>query len=111
MTSDYLKRLDIQGHLRVMAALRRWDPIGVYGSGSTCPDDEYDAYSVPVVNLLDAGAPKEKIVQYLQSVVVDRMEIGFDRPHTEKIVEELMAFWPAWKKQLKELGPDHILEE
>jgi hypothetical protein len=38
------------------------------------------------------------------------MEIGFNRPHTEKIVEELMAFWPVWKKQLKELGPHHILE-
>ena len=104
MTSDYLKRLDTQGHLKVMEALRKWDPIGVYGPGSGCPDDEYDAYSGPVVSLLDSGAPKEKIVQYLRSVCVERMEIGFDRPRAEKIVEELMAFWPTWKKQLKELG-------
>ena len=49
MDSDYLKRLDVQGHLKVKEALRKWDPIGVYGPGSRWPDDEYDAYSGPVV--------------------------------------------------------------
>jgi len=111
MTSEYLKRLDVQGHIRVKEALRRWDPIGVYGPGSTCPDDEYDSYSVPIMSLLDSGAPKERIVEYLRSVCVEHMEIGFDRPLTERIVEELLAFWPVWKQQMKELGPHHLIDE
>ena len=30
MTSDYLKRLNVQGHHKVKEALRKWDPIGVF---------------------------------------------------------------------------------
>jgi hypothetical protein len=110
MTSDYLKRLDVQGYLRVQEALRKWDPIGVC-PGSGAPADEYDSYAAPIVRMLDGGASKEEIMKYLKSICVERMEIGFDRTHSEEIVGELLAFWPLWKKQLAELGSGHIIEE
>ena len=110
MTSEYLKRLGAQGHFQVKAALRKWDPIGVYAEGHDWPDDEYDGYSATVVRLLDSGVPKEEIVKYLRAVCVNSIEMPFDQSHTERIVEELLAFWPAWKAKVRELGPDHVDE-
>ena len=110
MTSDYLKRLGAQGHLKVKEALRKWDPIGVYGMDSTWPDDEYDGYSGAVVGFLDQGSPKEEILRYLERVCVERMEIPFDRARASSVVEELVVFWPKWRKELKELGPHYIPE-
>ena len=111
MTSDYLKRLGAQGHLKVKQALRRWDPIGVYEGGGDWPDDEYDGYSAPVVRLLDVGAPKEEVMKYLRAVCVNSLEMPFDAAHTAPLVDELLAFWPKWKKEVQQLGPEHILEE
>lgn len=99
--SDYLMRPDAQGHLKVMEALRKWDPIGVFGADSDWPSDEYDAYAAPVVSYLDRGASKEVIVKYLEDVCVKRMEVSFDRSRAEVIVDELLVFWSKWKKQLK----------
>ncbi len=103
MTSDYLKQLGAQGHLKVKEALRKWDPIGVYGPGSTCPDDEYDGYSGAVVGFLDHGSPKEEILRYLERVSVEHLEMSFDRARASAVIKELLVFWP----QLKELGPHH----
>ena len=44
----------------------------------------------------------KKIVQYLQSVCSERMEIEFNRSRAEAIAGELLVFWPAWKRQVKE---------
>lgn len=110
MTSDYLKRLDVQGHLKVKEALRKWDPIGVYGPNSNWPDDEYDGYSGTVVELIDRGASKDEIVKYLERVCVQHMEMPVDRARAETVVEEVLAFWPVWKKELKEKGPLHLIE-
>lgn len=111
MASDYLKRLDVQGHLRVKDALRKWDPIGVYSIGADWPDDEYDAYSGPVVSLLDSGASRDAIVSYLERICVHHIGVGFDGARTEVVVDELLQFWPSWKQKVRELGPNHIDEE
>lgn len=110
MSSDYLKRLDVQGYLRVKRALVEWDPTGVLDAVSDWPDDEYDAYTAPVVRLLDQGASKEEILTYLRICCEEAMCVGFDHPKASRIVDELIAFWPQWKKQLHELGPDHQVE-
>jgi GNAT superfamily N-acetyltransferase len=104
VTSDYLKRLGAQGHLKVKEVLRKWDPIGVYGPGGDGPDDEYDAYSAPVVAMLDHGASKGEIVSYLEKVCVEHIEVGFDRKHTEALVDELLTFWSGWKQRVREFG-------
>ncbi len=110
MKSEYLKRLGAQGHLRVKQALRDWDPIGVYSDGDDWPDDEYDSYSGPVVALLDAGADRGRIIAYLKRVCEVTIGVGFDRPRTEKMVDELLLFWPEWKRRLRELGEESLVE-
>ena len=86
------------------------DPIGVYGPGSNWPDDEYDGYSFAVVDLIDRGAAKEEIVKYLERVCVQHMELPFDRTRTETVIDEVLAFWPTWQKELEEKGPLHLIE-
>lgn len=75
MASDYLKQVGAQGHLKVKEVLRKWDPIGVYYPGSTCPDDEYDSYSGAVVDFLDHGSPKVEILRYLDGPARARLLI------------------------------------
>ena len=109
MTSEYLKRLDVQGHLKVQEALRKWDPIGVISDPSK-PDDEYDMYAGPIIAMLDAGMPRAKLVDYLEEICTSRIEVAFDRRHAETIVDELIEFWPLWKAKLRDLGPHFIVE-
>ncbi len=50
-----------------------WDPLGVRGIKEAA--DEYDMYAPRVLEMLKADAPAEQIVEYLTSVVRDRMEL------------------------------------
>lgn len=109
MNSDYLRRLDVQGHLKVMEALRKWDPIGVFKIDPAWPADEYDGYSGPLVTMLDAHTPKQKMVNYLERICVEHICVSFDRDHTEKILDELIEFWPRWKKDLRERGSQTLI--
>lgn len=99
--SDFLKRPNVQRHLRVSEALRRWDPIGVYGLGEDCPEDEYASYELPVIGRLNAGHSRERIVQYLIDVQTQYM--GLDAPRDlsklEQIVDELIEFWKQTRSQ------------
>jgi hypothetical protein len=95
MTSEYLQRLDVQGHLRVRAALLEWNPIG-----APVPPDEYDMYTVPVVRMLDANRPRAEIISYLRSICVERMECSFNELTGGKVVNDLFAFWPDWKARV-----------
>lgn len=88
--SEYLRMPQNQAHLKVMEVLRRWDPIGVI---SDTNQDEYDAYSVPIVRMLDAGATADQVMDYMRWVVIERMEIGFDEPRSRSCAEELVAYW------------------
>jgi hypothetical protein len=45
--------------------------------------DEYDTYAPKVLELLDQGAPNERIADYLTSVVRDRMELPVKRERDE----------------------------
>jgi hypothetical protein len=90
--SDYLNMPQNQPHLKVMAVLRRWDPIGVI-----CEDnqDEYDSYSGYIVGMLDRGATVDDVVEYMRWVVTNRMGIRFDEPHSRDCAEELMRYWQS----------------
>ena len=106
MTSEYLRRIDVQGHLRVCEALREWDPIGC-----GVPPDEYDGYAPQVVRLLDAGAPKNEIVAYLRDICVGHMGCVFDQGRAEKIVDDLLAYWPPWKEKVRAMKLSDGLEK
>jgi len=92
--SDYLNMPQNQPHLKVMAVLRRWDPIGVISEQN---QDEYDSYSVDVVRLLDRGATVDDIVDYMRWVVTERMCIKFNEPHSRDCAEELVNYWRSRK--------------
>jgi hypothetical protein len=97
MSSEYLQRLDVQGYLRVREALHEWNPIGC-----DVPPDEYDAYVPQVMGLLDNNGSKEAIVTYLRGICVERMDCIFDQVRAEKIVSDLLVFWPPWREEVKQ---------
>ncbi len=97
MESEYLKRPDAKGHLKVLDALRRWDPIGVYGPGSTWPDDEYDMYAPAIIRMLDAGITARDLAQHLKSIAIDMMGLSGDDKMNFAIAQELVSFWKEWK--------------
>ena len=94
--SEYLSMSYNQPHLKVMAVLRRWDPIGVIGEDN---QDEYDGYSVDVVRLRDRGATVDDIVDYMRWAVTDRMGIAFAEPHSRDCAEELVNYWRSRKSE------------
>ena len=69
--SEYLHRPDVQGHLKIMELLRKWDPIGVYYPGSDCPLDEYDGYSATIVRMLDAGVSEKELFKHLYQIKLE----------------------------------------
>ena len=90
---DYLSMPRNQPHLKVMAVLRRWDPISVISEDH---QDEYDGYSGEVVRLLDQGATVDEIVGYMRWVVTERMGISaFDEPHGRDCAQELVDYWSS----------------
>ena len=107
MDSEYVRRPDAKGHLKVMELLREWDPIGVI-----CDDnqDEYDGYSPTIVLMLDAGVSEEQLYQYLKRLVTGHMGIGCDCRKTREIARLLVDFWKEWKAEPLP-GPDPLSEE
>jgi len=92
--SEYLDMPQNQPHLKVMAVLRRWDPIGVISEEN---QDEYDSYSVQIVHMLDRGASIDDIVEYMRWVVTERIGIRFNEPHSRDCAEELVSYWQSRK--------------
>ena len=86
--SDYLSMPQNQPHLKVMAVLRRWDPIGVISEDN---QDEYDSYSVDIVRLLDRGATVDDVVDYMRWAVTERMGLAFDEWHSRDCAEVVIG--------------------
>jgi hypothetical protein len=95
--SEYLKRPDAQGHLRVMEVLRRWDPIGVFTIDPNWSSDEYDSYSPQIVRMLDGGCTAGELAQHLAWIQTDRMAITPDKKRDLEIASELVEWWKRWK--------------
>lgn len=95
---DYVGRRDAFGHMRVLDLLREWDPIGVYGPGSGCPDDEYDSYATGIMALLDRGASAREIAEHLSSIVESSMELRDTDPQRHQATAgHLINVWSGWK--------------
>src|SRR5260370_42188207 len=52
----------------VCAALREWDPIGVFPNWPDGPADEYDSYAPHIVTLLRSGANQTEIADELERI-------------------------------------------
>ncbi len=48
-----------------------WDPIGV--GGIIEARNEYDSYALPLLEMLERGAPDEEVADYLTSIEANRM--------------------------------------
>ncbi len=97
--SDYLKRPDAAGYLKVLEALREWDPIGVLSPDSDCPRDEYDGFAPEIVRLLDAGTTADHLAGVLRRIAEENMGVKSDPAKDARIAAELVAFWEVWKNQ------------
>jgi len=95
--SEYLKRPDAKGYLRVRDALRRWDPIGVFRFDADWPEDEYDGYIAPIVRLLDRGVTAEGLANVLEHIATESMGVRADPERDRAIAKELVDFWEEWK--------------
>lgn len=89
--SDYLDTPRSRPHLKVMAVLRRWDPIGVIDEDN---QDKYDGYSAEMVRLLDRGATVDDLVRHMRRIVTHRMGMRyFDESHSRDCARELVENW------------------
>jgi len=101
--SEYLRRPDLQGHLKVQEVLRDWDPIGVDPNTTPGAFDEYDSYAGPIMAELNGGADVEHMVDWLRRSATEHMGLNdFDEGQARRLMQELKKWWIAWKDQLEQ---------
>ena len=76
------------------AAIRKilhqdWDPIGC-----GVPEDEYDSYLWPVLRLLQDGAAREDIADYLRTAARESMSCNVPEQRLSIVLDKLMALRP-----------------
>ncbi len=67
-----------------------WDPIGC-----GVPEDEYDSYLWPVLRLLQDGAPREAVADYLRTAATDSMSCTVPEQRLSLVLDKLMALRTA----------------
>ena len=88
--SEYLKRKDAKGHLKVLEVLNKWDPIGVYPGF----DDEYNSYAPQLIRLLDAGGTVDHVMVWMKDIAKNHMGLSyFDKKLSQQCAQELVDFW------------------
>ena len=94
--SEYPRRPDAKGHLRVLKLLREWDPIGVI---SKTHQNEYDTYAPRLIRLLDARCTPNRLAEELQSIRTTNMALPESpiTPSEERLAENLVHWWTHWK--------------
>lgn len=71
----------------------QFDPIGVLGPDSDCPDDEYDSYVIPTLQLLNEGADFKEMKDYVRYIVEDYIGlVGLSEPYIDGFVKKLLAW-------------------
>jgi len=81
------------------ALWHKWDPIGVFHpADSDWPDDEYDAYLAPCLELLERRGSIYELTNYLSYVVVHGMGLGGARSSLEQFAREMVSWYEAtWR--------------
>jgi hypothetical protein len=93
LKSEYLKRPDAQRHLKVLAVLREWDPIGAISESN---QDEYDSYAPELIRMLDAGASTQFVADWLITLATGHIGLSYvDKQHTKNCAKTLVNFWAA----------------
>ena len=102
--SEYLRRPDAKGHMKVLELLRKWDPIGVI-----CKDnqDEYASYAPRIIRLLDAGCTAKQLTQELYRIKTQHMGLkrSWFKTREKEISKELVTWWKEWKNSQTSCSP------
>lgn len=99
--SEYLKRSDTRGYLRVQEFLREWDPIGLRKMGMVKPlEDEYNGYALGVMERLGRDDSVELLMEHLSWLANQYMGVNFNENRARTLVLELCDWWNAWEAQL-----------
>src|SRR5216684_2427298 len=77
----------------VCAALREWDPMGVFPNWPAGPADEYDSYAPHIVTLLRSGANQTEIADELERTRTRSIELPPNRPRDEEIARRVLTDW------------------
>ncbi|ACK51925.1 hypothetical protein Msil_3014 [Methylocella silvestris BL2] len=70
--------------------LENWEPIVC---NEILPDDEYDIYIPKLIAFLEAGASRERIIDYLLFVEGVRMGVETDHERVAKVAHNLIVAW------------------
>jgi hypothetical protein len=73
--------------------LREWDPIGIQDISQA--QDEYEAYTLPVLKLIISGKTEEEIFDYLWWLETEHMCMPGIREHTKMIAKKLRALFES----------------
>jgi hypothetical protein len=95
--SGWRNRPEATGYLKVLEALRYWDPIRVLDDPSW-PRDEYDGYAAEVVRLLDRGVSAEDLTQVLRQIAREQMGVESNAERNAKVAADLVASWKDRKR-------------
>jgi hypothetical protein len=80
--------VDVKTHAAAIRKIlhRDWDPIGC-----GVPEDEYDSYLWPVLRLLQEGAARETLADYLRTMAADAMSCAVPEERVSLVVDKLMT--------------------
>ena len=79
--------------------LREWDPIGVYGPGSSCPPDEYD-WLLGIVGQLRGGMSCDQLETFLEDESRNRFGMSPPADTSEFAAKVYPWYWaePLWAR-------------
>jgi hypothetical protein len=74
-----------------------FDPIGVYTEDADWPDDEYESYIIPTLELLENNATFDQLYNYIHSLVTTHM--GMEQIKNEYITHfvQILQKWYSLK--------------
>lgn len=70
----------------------QWDPLNLAG---IAPDDEYDAYALPLAGMVWHGRSASEIADYLDRACVEYLGVLADRSSHEGLAAALLALREA----------------
>ena len=74
-----------------------FDPIGVLGPDSDCPDDEYESYIVPTFMLLEKGVDFIELNNYISFTVKEYIGMPLSDEPIADFVRTLQRWYADYK--------------
>ena len=82
----------LRGFVRLVLLID-WDPIGILGHSGAM--DEYDRYADELCRLIQTGATRDVLVNYLDKIEKQRMGLRGERRAQTEVAEKLLGIYKA----------------